>query len=263
MKINTLFIVITTVGAFALTACSGNATSIAIPTVVLNSEPASSSSSVTASGEVVPLHKAQLSFPMTGIVDGVAVQEGDKVSAGQTLVTLNTKILDAKVEEAQAGVVAAQTQVKYLKRLGTDQEHIDSAQADVVRAQATLDAAKATLAQATLTAPFDGTIASVQISPAETVVPGQVVIMIGDLSNFRVETTDLSERDVTGVNIGQTARVVIRALNQTLTGKVVDVARVSSTVGGDVVYKATIELDSQPQGLRWGMTTDVAIQTGN
>jgi len=263
MRISTLFIVITTMGALALTACSGNATSIAVPTVVLNSKPATSSSSVTASGEVVPLHKAQLSFPMTGIVDGVKVQEGDKVTAGQTLVTLNTKILDAKVEEAQAGVVAAQTQVRYLQRIGTDQEHIDSAQADVDQAQATLDAAKATLAQATLTAPFDGTIASVQVSPAETVVPGQVVIMIGDLSNFRVETTDLSERDIPGVNVGQTASVTVQALNQTFTGKVVEVAHVSTTVGGDVVYKVTIELDSQPQGLRWGMTTDVAIQTGN
>ncbi len=113
-----------------------------------------------------------------------------------------------------------------------------------------------------MTAPFDGTIAAVDISPAETVTPGQVVIMIGDLSNFRVETTDLSERDVTGVNVGQTASVTVQALNQTFTGKVVDVARVSTTVGGDVVYKVTIALDSQPQGLRWGMTTDVAIQTG-
>ena len=261
MKKSTLFILIPTL-ALVLAACGPNSTPIAIPTVVLNSKPASASSSVTASGEIVPEPKAQLSFPLTGVVDSVAVQEGDKVSAGQTLVTLDTKILDANVKGAEAGLEAAQTQVKYQKRIGTDQEHIDAAQADVDRAQADLDSAKATLAQATLTAPFDGTIAAVDISPAETVTPGQVVIMIGDLSNFRVETTDMSERDVTGVVVGQTASVTVQALNQTFTGKVVDVARVSTTVGGDVVYKATIALDSQPQGLRWGMTTDVAIQTG-
>jgi RND family efflux transporter MFP subunit len=209
--------------ALILAACSPNTTPVAIPTVVLNSNPSSASSSVTASGEIVPEPKAQLSFPMTGIVAGVAVQEGDKVTEGQTLVTLDTTILNAKVTEAQAGVTSAETQVRYLKRLGTDQEHIDAAQADVVSAQASFDSAKATLAQATLTAPFDGTIASVQISPAETVVPGQVVIMIGDLSNFRVETTDLSERDITNVKVGQAASVNVKALNQTLTGKVVDV----------------------------------------
>jgi RND family efflux transporter MFP subunit len=262
MNKSLLYIVIT-LTAIVLAACGNNSTPTAIPTIILNSKPAASSSGVTASGEVVPVHKASLSFPMTGIVDSVVVKEGDKVTTGQPLVVLDTKILDANVGEAQAGLAAAQTQVKYLKRIGTDQEHIDSAQADVDRAQATLDSTKATLAQATLTAPFDGTIASVSISPAETVVPGQIVIMIGDLSNFRVETTDLSERDVTGVNIGQQANVTVQAINQTLKGKVIDVARVSTTVGGDVVYKATISLDTQPQGLRWGMTTDVAIQTGN
>jgi len=248
--------------ALVLAACSPNATPAAIPTVVLNSKPDSASSSVTASGEVVPEHKAQLSFPMTGIVKSIAVKEGDKVTAGQALVTLDTTILNANVVEAQAGLDSAQTQVRYQKRIGTDQEHIDAAQADADRAQANLDSAKATLAQATLTAPFDGTIAAVDISPAETVVPGQIVIMVGDLSNFRIETTDLSERDVTGVNIGQTANITVKALNQTFPGKVADVARSSTTVGGDVVYKVTIALDSQPQGLRWGMTTDVVIQTG-
>ena len=153
--------------------------------MVLNSKPASASGGVTASGEVVPVQKASLSFPMTGMVTTVPVKEGQTLAAGQTLVTLDTTILQAQVKEAHANLAAMQTQVKYLKRIGTDQEHIDSAQADVERAQADLDSANATLAQATLTAPFDGTIASVAISTAETVVPGQVVIMIGDLSNFR------------------------------------------------------------------------------
>jgi RND family efflux transporter MFP subunit len=245
-----------------LTACSGNSTPTLIPTVVLNSKPASASNTVSASGEVVPVQKASLSFPMTGVVNSVAVKEGDAVTASQTLVTLNTTILDANVKAEQADLAAAQTQVKYLKRIGTDQEHIDASLADVERAQAALDSATATLKQASLNAPFDGTIASVAISPAETVIPGQVVIMIGDLSQFQVETTDLSERDVTNVQVGQSAGVFVQALNQSLTGKVNDVARVSTTVGGDVVYKVTIQLDKQAQGLRWGMTTDVQITTG-
>jgi RND family efflux transporter MFP subunit len=262
MKKSTLFIILLTVATLVLSACGTASTPTAIPTVVLNSKPAAASSGVTASGEIIPEQKAQLSYPMTGVVDSVVVQEGDLVSAGQTLVVLNTKILEAQVKEEEANLAAAETQVKYLKRIGTDQEHIDSAQADVERAQASLDSAKATLAQATLKAPFNGTIASIQISSSETVVPGQVVIIMGDLTKFKVETTDLSERDVMNVKSGQTASFLVQALNQTLTGKVSDVARVSSTVGGDVVYKVTIELDSQPQGARWGMTGDVTIQTG-
>ena len=245
-----------------LTACGSTATPTAIPTVVLSANPATANT-VSASGQVVPVQKVQLSFPLTGIAKTVDVKDGDMVTAGQTLATLEPSILEAQVRENQAEVEAAQTQVDYLKRLGTSQENLDGAQADVDKAQALLDSAKATLAEATLTAPFAGTIAEVDLSPAETVLPGQVVIAMGDLTKFQIETTDLSERDAPNVKVGQAATVAVHALNKTFTGKVSDVARISTTVGGDVVYKATIELDSQPQGLLWGMTTDVTIQTGS
>jgi len=250
--------------ALVLTACGSTATPTAIPTVVLSANPAAASNTVSASGQVVPVQHVQLSFPLTGVAKTVEVKAGDIVTAGQTLATLDTSILEAQVRENQAGVDSAQTQVDLLKRLGTtSQEDLDGAQADVDRAQALLDSAKATLGEATLTAPFNGTIAEVDLSPAETVVPGQIVIVMGDLSQFQIETTDLSERDAPNVKEGQTATVSIAALNKQFTGKVSDIARISSTVGGDVVYKATIQLDTQPQGLLWGMTTDVTIQTGN
>ena len=116
------------------------------------------------------------------------------------------------------------------------------------------------LAQAILTAPFDGTIASVDIHPAEYANAGQVIIKMGDLSHMQIETTDLSEKNIASVKIGSQANVSIQALKNNFKGKVVDIARISQTVGGDVVYKVTIELDEQPEGLRWGMSTDVTIQ---
>jgi RND family efflux transporter MFP subunit len=250
--------------ALAAGACNSiSSTPTAIPTIVLNAKPASASSgSVSASAQVVPAKYVRLSFPLTGIVDAVSVKEGDTVTAGQTLVTLDTKILEAQVKQAEANVAANQAQVDYLKRANISMEQLDTAQANVDSAKAALDTANATLAEATLKAPFAGTIASVAISPAETVVPGQIVIVMGDLSHFQIETTDLSERDVPNVKVGQSATVSVQALNQQFSGKVSDISRLSSTIGGDVVYKVTIELDQQPQGLRWGMTANVQIQTG-
>jgi HlyD family secretion protein len=251
-----------------LSACASASTTTAIPTVVLdtnsssNNPQSSDANSISASAVIVPVNNAQLSFPAVGRVTVVNVKAGDNVTAGETLVKLDTTILEAKVKEAEAGVLAADAQIRYLNRLATDPLHYESAQADLARAQALLDSAKAVLAsQSTLTAPFDGTIVSVDIAPAETVVPGQVVIVLGDLSRYQVETTDLSERDVTRVQSGQLVKVFIEALNEEFTGKVIDVDRVSSTLGGDVVYKVTIDLDEQPQGLLWGMSADVQIET--
>ena len=264
-----VYLIVIALIALIISACTSAATPTAIPTVSLdnNSSPNTQSSdanSVSASANIVPLKKAELSFANVGRVKTVDVKVGDQVTAGQVLVELDTTLLEAKVKEAEANLEVAQVQVNYLKRVGTDEVHLESAQAEADRAQALLDSANTTLAtQSTLVAPFDGTVASVDISPAETVVPGRVIIIIGDLSKLEVETKDLSERDVPRVQIGQTASVFIEALNQEFPGKVIEISRISSTVGGDVVFKVTIDLDKQPQGLLWGMSADVKIETGN
>jgi RND family efflux transporter MFP subunit len=265
-----VYLIVIALSALILSACTSIAsTPTAIPTISLdnNNSPAgaqsSAANSVSASAFTVPFRKAELSFANVGRVKAVNVKVGDQVKAGQVLVELDTTLLEAKVREAEANLAAAQVQIRYLKRVGTDEVHLESAQAEADRAQALLDSAKATLAaQSTVVAPFDGTIVSADISIGETVVPGRVVITLGDLSRFQVETKDLSERDVPRVQIGQNVNVFIEALNQDFSGKVADISRVSSAVGGDIVFKVTIDLDNQPQGLLWGMSADVEIETG-
>ena len=243
---------------------------IAIPTVALqagnsssNPQPASGND-ISASAVVVPLNEARLSSTSIGRVTAVNVEVGDKVRVGDVLVEFDTTILEARVREAEANLLAAQIQVKYLIRVGTDEKHLELAEADVQRAQALVDSAKAVLlAQSNLAAPFDGTIVSVDIAPYETATPGKELIVLGDLSSYQIETTDLSERDVPNVEAGQAANIFIEALNQEFTGRVVDVSRVSSALGGDVVYKVTIAFDEIPDGLLWGMSADVEIRSGN
>ena len=264
--------------ALLLIACGQTSTPTAIPTITLDggqpsSNPQSGSgSSVSAAAVIVPKSEARLSFASVGRVTSVNVQVGDKVEAGQILVELDTAILEAKVKEAEANLAFAETDLKYLIRVTgcrgegctPSYKHIEVAENEVARAQALVDSAKATLnAQAHLTAPFAGTVVTVDISPAETVTPGEVVIVIGDLSGYRVETTDLSERDVPHVKIGQSVNVFVEALGQDFEGKVADVSNISSTLGGDVVYKVTIDFDQQPEGLLWGMSADVEILVEN
>lgn len=273
------FLVIFSLLAFTLAACGQTNSEEPIPTVMLDSgnasEPASSQSSsagsVTASAIVVPAKDANLSSTAIARVTQVNVQVGDKVSAGDVLVQFDTAVLEAKVREAEANLAYAEIELSYLVRnvgcrgegCAPSYKHIEVGEADVAKAQALLDAAKATLAsQSVLTAPFAGTVISVDISPYETATPGQVIIVIGDLTKYQVETTDLSERDVPDVKVGQTAMIFIEALGGEFEGKVTDVARVSSEIGGDVVYKVTIEFDSQPSGLLWGMSADVDIDAG-
>lgn len=267
MKTKWIIILVLTL---ALTACGQFENPTPVPTISLDE--GASDSGVTgsalgdlviASAEVRPVDSVNLSFPQLGPVKTVEVEVGDTVASGQTIATLDTTILEARIAEAEANVLAAETQVRYLQRVGVGNayEQIESAQADVDRAQAVVDQLKAQMAQATLTTPTSGTVITVDVAPGETANPGQVIIIIADLSEMRIETTDLSERDIPAVRMGQKASVYIDALDETFEGEVVDIDRQSETVGGDVTYKVTIELDQQPAGLRWGMSAEVEIQT--
>ncbi len=273
-----VFWILISIMALTLAACGQAATTEAIPTVSLEGGQTSaggqsnSGDSVSAAALVVPMSEARLSFTSVGRVTSVNVQVGDRVEAGQILVELDTALLEAKVREAEANLAFAETDLSYLIRVtgcrgegcAPSQKHIEVAENEVARVQALVDSAKATLeAQSHLSAPFAGTVVSVDISPAETVTPGEVVIVIGDLSGYRIETTDLSERDVPDVKVGQEVNIFVEALGENFTGKVADISNISSTLGGDVVFKVTIDFSQQPKGLLWGMSADVEILVGN
>jgi multidrug resistance efflux pump len=164
----------------------------------------------------------------------------------------------ADVAAAAAEVRRAQAQVDLLKA-GRRPETLAVAEADVAAAQVGATRAESALRDLELRAPFAGVVATLAAAAGETVLAGQPVVTLADLSRFRVETTDLSERDVARVAVGQTATVYVEALGSEIAGKVARIAPRAGVVAGDVIYLVVIELDSQPQGLRWGMSATVDI----
>ena len=129
--------------------------------------------------------------------------------------------------------------------------------AQLEQARDNLKAAQTSLAHSKLLAPFSGTVGATNIVPGEYVLPGQVLVELSDVENLQVETTDLSERDVPNVKIGQTVKIFVKALNQEMNGIVNMISPLADTLGGDVVYKTTIKLDNPQPGLRAGMSADV------
>jgi multidrug resistance efflux pump len=125
-------------------------------------------------------------------------------------------------------------------------------------AQNALALAKERLTASRLLAPIDGEIVSIELNTGEYAQPGLPVVFISNVSELQVQTSDLSERDVVKVTVGQPVNVFIKALSQSVSGEVVNISPVASTLGGDVVYKTTIRLEKPyPEGLRAGMSVDV------
>jgi multidrug resistance efflux pump len=173
--------------------------------------------------------------------------------------TIEVEKADAALEVARTELESAQRDFDKLKD-GPDPEALAIVEARVQNAQAQLAAGQATLADLELKAPFNGTIAELSIHSGEWVLPGQPVLLLADIDHLRIETTDLSERDIPKVEIGQPVTVFIKALNQNVEGHVSAISPLADTLGGDVVYKTTIDLDAPVPGLREGMSVEVQLR---
>ncbi len=194
--------------------------------------------------DAIRLEQAQANVDLLQAQLAKAQSDADKLKANNGVDPDKLQAAQDQVTMAEEAVAAAQT------RIATAEASLPAAQANLVAAQAALD-------DLTLTAPFSGVVVSVDIGAGEAVVPGQVVLRLGDLDHLQVETTDLSEVDLQQVQVGQSADVYIEALRSTVKGQVIRIASDSTKLGGDVVYAVTLQLAQQPAGLRWGMSVKV------
>jgi len=245
----------------------------AILASLINPVFAAQAGTVVASAVIVPAQVSRLGFPISALVKEVAVNEGDKVRAGQTLVVLNAPELEYNVLASEAALRSAlgEEKVQSYRRVKDRRngrvffdvvppEVRQIAHAQVQQAQAALEVAQATLAQTTLIAPHDATVVSVNVVPGEYVEQNQVVVTLASFDTLQLETTDLSERDITKVKIGTAVNIFIEASNENINGKVIGISPRATSIGGDIVFKVTIAFDRQPKNLLWGMTAEVTIE---
>ncbi len=101
--------------AIALVGCNRSPEPTPTPTATMATPDTRSSSQVVASGEIVPSQQTDLGFPVSGRVETVAVNRGDRVEVGQVLIVLETDLLETDVAQAQAALAAAQAQAALLK----------------------------------------------------------------------------------------------------------------------------------------------------
>lgn len=173
---------------------------------------------------------------------------------------IDTALITANLAAAQAALQEEQWYLAALKGESLPAEATGKKLAQLRQAQDNLAAAQERLANSRLVAPFDGTVAAVEIVVGEFAAPGKILVVLSQLDPLLVETTDLSERDVPQVQIGQTVNVFVEAIGENIPGTVKMIAPTSETLGGDVVYKTTIELESLPEGLRPGMSAEVQFE---
>lgn len=130
---------------------------------------------------------------------------------------------------------------------------------DIAAIQARIAAAQATLNQAWITAPFDGTITEVKQMPGDQVTPNQVAFRIDDLNHLYVDL-QVSEVDISKIKPGQPATITIDALpGKEYHGQVESVGMVSTPGQNAVNFLVTVTITDPDSDLRPGMTSEVKI----
>ncbi|MEO8318755.1 MAG: efflux RND transporter periplasmic adaptor subunit [Bradyrhizobium sp.] len=96
---------------------------------------------VVASGHVETPYRVEIGSQITGTVDDVLVREGERVTRGQPLISLEARELKATVVQAQGAVAQAEARIKQLDELTlpSAQEALAQAQATLLNAQRTFD----------------------------------------------------------------------------------------------------------------------------
>jgi multidrug efflux pump subunit AcrA (membrane-fusion protein) len=169
-------------------------------------------------------------------------------------------LIQANLDTAKATLLEAQWYLAALNGEPLPEDASGSQLAMLQQAKDAVTSAQKRLDNTRLVAPISGTVVTVNVVRGEYAAPAAPLIFISDVAHLHVETTDLSERDVPKVEVGQTVGVFVESLGENLTGHVSLISPVSDTLGGDVVYKTTIELDTQPAGMRAGMSVEVQFE---
>jgi HlyD family secretion protein len=191
--------------------------------------------------------------------DQLAAARAQVASARASLDKLRGEQRRGALEAAQAGVEQAQANLDRLKA-GPLPSDLAIARAQLASAQATLDLARLTLEGATLTAPFAGTIAEINLKPGETPSVASPAIVLADLSSFHIDVA-VDEIDISRLSAGQPVTLTLDALpGVALPGQVASISPLATSGATVTSYEVRIDTSSGDKRVRAGMSANADIE---
>ena len=158
--------------------------------------------------------------------------------------------------------VEAEAKRKYELTLdGPDTEKLALLEARLNNAKAQVASAENTLSNFELKAPFNSEVIDINLSVNETVGPESWAVIVADIDQWVIETSDLTELEVVDVAEGQTVSILPDALPDIeMSGVVEKISKSFKSQGGDILYTVRIRVEDVDPRMRWGMTVEVTFE---
>lgn len=233
---------------------------------------------LSLTGTLEAFDEAPVSAKVAGRVSRVAVDNGDRVSAGQALVILeHTEYQNAlasnqaALQKTEAVLTTARSDYNRFSELhkqgavsNKDFEDVASAlevaEADVNSAAAAASIAEENLRNATIRAPLGGVVANRNVTVGQVLSQGVTLLTVADISSVYA-VVNIEQENIAQVKPGLKASVTLDSyLGKTFAG-VVDIINPIASKSSRV-FETKIKINNKDGALKPGMFAKVEIKTG-
>ncbi|MCJ7519796.1 MAG: efflux RND transporter periplasmic adaptor subunit [Anaerolineaceae bacterium] len=156
-------------------------------------------------------------------------------------------------EYDQQVALVSETRAAYERYMDSSDE-ISAVRAKVQALQNTID-------QASIIAPFTGTITAINAVAGEQVSSGDMALQLDDLSNLTIDL-EISQMDINKIHHGQPAQLTFDAIpDKTYSGTVMEIAEAGTDCDGVIEFSVRVSLDDADELVKPGLTVTVSIIT--
>ncbi len=199
-----------------------------------------------------------LSAEVAGPIERIGAEEGATVTAGQTLVQIDTLTLQANRESARSVFDLRQKNERRLKQLIDEQlvstQDYENAVSALDIAAATLRLADIMLAKGTLKTPINGLLEERYIEAGEYVGVGDPLVRVVQIDRLKV-IVDVPEKDIQYLHKGAGVTIDSSELSgwgsDSLHGKIANIGYVAAPLTR--TYRVQLEIENRNRKLRPGM----------
>lgn len=234
-----------------------------VSVVCLRATNGSRRSEVCYVGTVESSASATVSSRAAGTLVSIAAREGQRVQEGQTIATIDSQHARSAYDAAKSALDQAEdgwSRVSSVYATGTvtEAKYIE-VRTKLEQARASEAAARKSLEDCTVKAPFSGIVDKIYLSCGVEVNPGEAILNIVDLRNPEVHFP-LPENEFSSLREGDTATVSIPAIGRSLKARLASKGVTASHLSHS--YDCILALGGNTSGVMPGMVCKVYFESG-
>lgn len=211
-------------------------------------------------GTVMSRTNVYVSAESMGLLTSVKVIEGQSVTKGQLLATIDSEQLEKSIDEVKnqleyASTIFEKRERLWKKNIGTEVDYL-TAKNNKESLEKQLSTLNTQLSKTNIVAPFSGSIEEVPVKAGEVVQPGSPIVFLVSNSDMYINA-EVSEAYLGKVKVGDLVDIEIPSINENFTSKIVSVGNVINPASR--TFTIEVKLPNQASDLKVNIVSVLSL----